>query len=317
MRAFILALLVLPARGFCWGDAGHEVVGLIAEHFLEPAVRPKVAALLAGDTSGLTHNTGIAAEAAWADKFRDSDRNTTQLHYHRTQAWHFIDIEIDAPDVAAACFRYPTLEPGSAASEGPAADCILDKINEFRQELHNTATPAGERRVALQFLLHLVGDVHQPLHAADNHDRGGNGVQVRAVGYPRGNLHHYWDTVFVERLGRDPELVARQLIAGISPKMRRSWSRGAPLDWAGQSFEIGKIYAYGALPRVDPGNGSAADPRGELFLDAAYVAKADTIVAMQLQRAGLRLARLLNLALRQPRPEAVKQGHMFKTILPI
>ena len=70
-----LMLLLRPATGHCWGDEGHEIVGLIAEHYLEPAVRARVIALLAQDASGLTRGTGIAEETTWADKFRDSDRD--------------------------------------------------------------------------------------------------------------------------------------------------------------------------------------------------------------------------------------------------
>jgi len=90
--------------------------------------------------------------------------------------------------------------------------------------------------------------------------------------------------------------VARRLVAGISAEQRRSWSSGSPRDWARQSFEIAKIHAYGKLPRSD----ASAYPHGhgEFALDAGYEADAEMIVTTQLQRAGLRLARLLNEALR-------------------
>jgi hypothetical protein len=287
---FGLLLCLRPATGRCWGDEGHEIVGLIAEHYLQPAVRARVTALLAGDSSGLTRSTGIADEATWADKFRDSDRNTTRLHYRETAAWHFIDLEIDRPDVDAACFGHPALPPGGNASAGPAADCIVDKIVEFRGELAQAATAADERRLALQFLLHFVGDVHQPLHAADHHDRGGNGIRVRAAGSAAGTLHHYWDTVFVGRLGPGPDAVAADLIAGISEPQRRAWSSGTPADWAEESFALAKAQVYGRLPPAGPGG-------GPLLIDERYEAAADRVVALQLQRAGVRLAWLLNEAL--------------------
>ena len=287
-----LMLLLRPATGHCWGDEGHEIVGSIAEHYLEPAVRVRVAALLAQDASGLTRGTGIAEEATWADKFRDSDRDTTRRHYDQTREWHYIDIELDRPDLDEACFGHPARPAGSKASEGPADDCILDKIDEFRAELRSPTTGVEERRLALQFLLHLVGDLHQPLHAADDHDRGGNDVRVKGAGSSAGNLHHYWDSVFVERLGRSAEDVSRTLIAGISAHDRRAWSGGSPADWAQESFRIAREDVYGPL-RV-----RAADPGGAITLDARYEADAVNIVTRQLQRAGLRLARLLNDALR-------------------
>jgi hypothetical protein len=312
-------LLLRPATGHCWGDEGHEIVGLIAEHYLRPEVRTRVAALLAGDSSGLTRTTGIADEATWADKFRDSDRNATRLHYRGTQDWHFIDIEIDRPDVDAACFGHPALPPGGNASQGPAADCIVDKIDQFRAELRNPATAPDERRLALQFLLHLVGDLHQPLHAADDHDRGGNDIRVRAAGSAAGTLHHYWDTVFVGRLGPDATEVAASLILGISDAERRAWDSGSPTDWALESFAIGKAQVYGKLMRVGGGGargGWGADDgwgsddgggrgrrgrrggRGVTQLDERYAADAEAIVALQLQRAGVRLAWVLNETIR-------------------
>jgi hypothetical protein len=70
---------LVSASAFAWGDDGHEIVGLIADHYLEPAVRAKVQTMLASDATGLTPDTGIAFEATWADKYRDSDRNTTKV----------------------------------------------------------------------------------------------------------------------------------------------------------------------------------------------------------------------------------------------
>ena len=290
---FFVGLTILrPETGRCWGDQGHEIVGLIAEHYLEPTVRSRAVTLLAQDASGLTRGTGIAEEATWADKFRDSDRDTTRRNYLKTREWHYINIELDRPDLEEACFRHPALPIGSKASEGPAGDCILDKIDEFHRELRSPTTGVGEKRVALQFLLHLVGDLHQPLHAADDHDRGGNDVRVKGAESSPGTLHHYWDTVFVGRLGRSAEDVSRDLIAGISEDDRRAWSGGSPADWAKESFRIARDDVYAPL------HARVADPGGAIMLDARYETDAVNIAARQLQRAGLRLARLLNDALR-------------------
>jgi hypothetical protein len=234
LPALVLGLMisVCPATGYGWGNEGHEIVALVADHYLNSGVRAKVAALLARDSSGLTPTTGIADEATWADRFRDSDRNTTGQHYRQTREWHFINIELTRPDIDAACYRHPVLRPGSNASDGPATDCILDKIAQFHHELRGATTNPAERLLALQFLLHLVGDVHQPLHAADDHDRGGNDLRVQTATDPAGSLHTYWDTVFVERLGTRPDEVAAKLVARISADQRRSWSSGSPTDWA-------------------------------------------------------------------------------------
>src|SRR5690349_1234185 len=86
----VTSLFSVSTPAHAWGDEGHEVVGLIAEHYLSPGVLTKVNQILATDTTGLTPNTQIDQEATWADKFRDSDRNTTKIHFNETHNWHFI-----------------------------------------------------------------------------------------------------------------------------------------------------------------------------------------------------------------------------------
>lgn len=276
-------------HAFAWGDQGHQVIALVADHYLKPQVRSKIATLLATDTSGLSP-TDLAHEATWADKYRDSDRNTTKVRYQQTREWHFADIELDDADVDAACHGHPALPAGTEASAGPPLDCVIDKIVQFTAELHDRNTAPEERLRALQFVLHFVGDVHQPLHASDDHDRGGNDKKVSAPGMSAGNLHHFWDTEFVQRLGSDPRAVARALVKRISPSQRTQWSAGTPANWGRESFGVAKAHTYGKLP--PPG----AD--GSRVLTAAYVTDATSTVSLQLRKAGVRLAMLLNSALR-------------------
>ena len=89
---------------------------------------------------------------------------------------------------------------------------VVDKVEEFSAELANLDTSPEERIVALKFPLHFIGDVHQPLHAADNRDRGGNDERASAPGFRAGNLHHFWDTEFVQQLGPDLKSIAAELI---------------------------------------------------------------------------------------------------------
>ncbi|HMK85537.1 MAG TPA: S1/P1 nuclease [Steroidobacteraceae bacterium] len=288
-RVGYLAALCCGAHPvFAWGDEGHEVIGLIADHYLEPAVRAQVQSMLEEDDSGLTARD-MAHEAAWADKFRDSDRNTTRIRYERTRNWHFVDLEITGVDVNSACYGRPRLPAGTAASEGPAEDCVIDKIEQFRAELENPRTDPRERRLALQFLLHLIGDVHQPLHASDDHDQGGNRKIVSASGIPTSNLHHDWDIEFVERLGPNATDIAARLIAKISDAERSRWSQGTPTAWALESFSVAKAHAYGLLP--------APSSPGRYQLPDSYVADAIEVTAEQLSKGGVRLAFVLNQAL--------------------
>jgi hypothetical protein len=274
-----------PARA--WGDEGHKVIALIAEHYLDPAARAKVAGLLAADADTLTDHD-IASEATWADKYRDSDRDTTKIRYEATWRWHFVDIELGQPDLASACFGHPPLPPGVPASKGPPKACVVDKIDQFAAELADPAIDASEQLLALKILLHFVGDSHQPLHAADDHDAGGNKKVVSGEELRSSNLHHYWDVEFVERLGTDPRQVAAGLIGQISEVQRKEWSSGTPADWAMEAFALGRRDAYGLLP--PSGN------HGTYTLPAAYTEQAKMDVALQLSRAGVRLALVLDRA---------------------
>jgi nuclease S1 len=281
-------LAVAPRPAAAWGDDGHMVVALIAQNYLTPAVRTRINALLAADTDSLTKHD-FASAATWADKYRDVDNRHD--HYQETQQWHFVDIEINNPDLNAACFGRPALPPGTLASNGPPKTCAVDKINQFVAELAAPGIDLEEQIMALKFVLHFVGDMHQPLHASDNHDRGGNDLKVEAVGFPhhsRDELHGYWDTQFVDALDKPVPALATKLLAQITPNQVSMWSHGTPDDWAMETFAVSQHDAYGNPPIAGAGLHR---------LDAAYVARAEADVAQQLSKAGVRLATLLNKAL--------------------
>jgi hypothetical protein len=271
------------------GGQCHKTIALVAEHFLTPAARMKLDALLAAHPDNLTKHD-IASEATWADKYRDS--NNRRDHYAQTQQWHFVDMEIEKADIASACFgRFP-LQPGTLASNGPAQACVVDKAKQFADELAAPTTDLEERLFALKFLLHFVGNMHQPLHSSDNHDRGGNEIKVLADGIPhrsRDELHGYWETQFVEAIGgRSPLALARQLIMRITPDQVTNWSAGSFDEWAMEAYMLSRSDVYGTPP---------LDKSAAQHLDADYVSRAEMDVAQQLSRAGVRLAAVLNKAL--------------------
>ena len=285
-----VSISLCPTPALAWGDLGHEVIATIADHYLEPGVRSKLTTLLAADKSKLTPGTDLAAEATWADKYRDSDRETTHFRYDQTRNWHFVDLEIDGANLQNACFGQPPLQPGKLASRGPAADCVVDKIDEFVAELKSSSTSKKERLVALQFVLHFVGDLHQPLHSSDDHDEGGNEKFVTAPGVASGRLHGAWDTAFVLRLGGNTAQIASELTSAITVSQRMSWASGTPSEWAMESLTVAKVHAYGMLP--------APSSAHHYNLSATYVADATKVTGEQLSKAGVRLAFLLNQALR-------------------
>ena len=296
-HAFALLLLaplcVSGAReARAWGDEGHRIIGRIALPLLTPQARARVDALLAADTDTLTA-PDFVSRTTWADRWRDSDRNSTKIRYTATQQWHFVDIELTKPDISEACAG-PDLPAGTPASAGPAQDCVLDKVQQFAAEIAAPETSQAERILALKYLLHFTGDLHQPLHAADNHDRGGNDVLV-LFGRHRvaSKLHAYWDTAVVERIGRDEDAVASELAASYADR-RAGWEQGQPAEWAQESFAAARDVAY-ALPTstVPDEHGTPA-----YVLDEAYGMRAEDTARQQLAKAGFRLAALINAAFR-------------------
>jgi hypothetical protein len=282
MKAVLAALAVsmlIPQYAHAWGDEGHKVVALIAEHYLTPDVRDTVNALLAQDADELTQHD-IASEATWADKYR--------THHRETSKWHFVDIELDHPDIDAACYGRAPLPAETLASNGPPDACVLDKIKQFSQELAKPRIDPEERLIALKFLLHFVGDLHQPLHSSDNHDKGGNAIKVYVDGFEhksRDELHGYWDTQFVEAQENSPSEFAQRLIAQVTPQQKAEWEKGSVDDWALEAYAMAKADVYGSPPL------SADLPQ---HLDRAYVDRAERDVRLQLSRAGVRLAAILN-----------------------
>jgi hypothetical protein len=280
---FAAWILLTATRASAWGDLGHEVTALIAYRHLTPAARAKIDAMLAADTDPLTASD-FASRATWADKYRNLHRETAQ--------WHFVDIQIDHPDLVSACFGMPPLAAGQSASTGPARDCIVNKIAEFETELEDASTAPAERVMALKFLMHFVGDLHQPLHASDHNDRGGN--CVRLFPSPDGhdmNLHAYWDNGTVESLGDSAMTIATALDAQISPSESADWARGGVGAWAMESFSLSRKHVYVLASRP-----TCREHRA-VALTQEYQATASKDAALQLEKAGVRLAVLLNRAL--------------------
>src|SRR5262245_7747924 len=286
-----LLLATIGPEAMAFGDEGHEIVAAIAYERLTPGARKQVDALLAADKKDKLTAPDFVSRATWADKYRDSDRNRKKIRYEGTRSWHFVDIELDDGDLDAACNRHPPLPRGTVASAGPANDCVVDKIEQFKAELRSPLTTKPEKILALKFLLHFVGDLHQPLHAADHRDRGGNDVPVRfgSATKPE-NLHAYWDNELVRRLGKDPQSVAQSLAKKITKEQVAGWSKGTPADWAKESFVKAKEVVYNFAGEVIVDDHGTAVPR----LDRTYDARALPVVREQLSKAGVRLAAILN-----------------------
>ena len=163
-----IALVVAPAtQALAWGTEGHRVVAEIAEQYLEPETVRQVRELLT-----IENATSLANVSTWADQVRPQRR--------ATGPWHYVDIQIG--DAAY-----------DAGRDCPDSNCVVAKIDEFVKVLADRNASSGARLEALKFVVHFVGDLHQPFHTTDNHDRGGNEILV-VFGGRKTNLHAVWDT---------------------------------------------------------------------------------------------------------------------------
>jgi phosphohistidine phosphatase SixA len=253
-----------------WGREGHRITARIAETFLTPAAKAAIEELIPGDRIS---DTSIAM---WADDFKNTADGA------HTKPWHYVDIPV-LPHVE------PSFNPSRDCEDG---DCVITQVNNQRQILANRNQPPSARQAALRFLVHLVGDLHQPLHCAErNHDRGGNEVDVIFFG-ERTNLHSVWDGGLLRRmLGNESALDFADDLAGeITSQEKDEWSRGTTEEWALESHEAAVRTAYvlpqGHIPR----------------LRRPYQEQCEDVVERQLKKGGVRLASILNAALAAPTP---------------
>ena len=255
--ALVLALLLASSEAFGWGVEGHEIVAGVALRELTPQARRQVAQILGSDRV-------MVGESNWADEIRARRRDTAR--------WHFVDIPLQAPGFV----------PRRDCAYG---DCVVAQIENDLKVLRKRRQNGAARAQALLFLIHFVADVHQPLHAENNDDKGGNDVRVQ-IGRERASLHRVWDVDVVEVLGFDPDAAAQNIERGITPEQRRAWSGGTPADWANEAHAIARDQIYPPLQGAR-----------ELRLPRDYAWREANVARQQLARAGVRLAWLLNTTL--------------------
>jgi hypothetical protein len=254
--AFVAASIVFHlatiAPAFSWFDKGHRVVGLIAEANLSAAARSEVKKILDGMT--------LADAAIWPDHEGRSIRDFDPLHY------------VTIPENAAGYDQ---------ARDCPERNCMVEALRWFLTAVADRSSPIMARRLALHYVAHLVGDMHQPLHAGRAKDSGGTGIRVSYRGAET-NLHFFWDTNLVEMESGTAEEVARRLAASITNEEKSAWQSGNSKEWTEESLALVRSYAY------------KTGDSGEL--SAEYVEKARPIVRRRLAQAGVRLAWALNVA---------------------
>jgi hypothetical protein len=234
---------------------GHRVAGRVAEARLTPAARAAVRDLLESGES-------LADASTWADELKRA--------MPESASWHYVNV--------------PITEAHYEPRYCPETGCVVSKIGDFRRILADPDAPRAERQKALRFLVHLVQDMHQPLHVGDRRDRGGNDLHLDF--FRNGtNLHRIWDFGMMERHG-DEAAWAREVDALATPSRAEEWAGGTIEDWAEESFALAR-QAY-----RQPGSDqllSAGDRIGQDYLDANL-----PNVRRRLAQAGTRLASMLN-----------------------
>ena len=242
-RALIGATLGLAQAANAWGPQGHEVVAALAQARLTTVAKAQVDKLLA-----LEPGATLASISKWADKQRSP----------ATAGWHFVNFP------KGNCSYAPQ-------RDCPDGNCVVGAIMQ-QLEILGSAAPPEERLTALKYVVHLVADVHQPLHAGYAEDRGGNTYQLEA--FMRGtNLHAVWDFWLIRNLGMSNEaLVARLLARPVAP---------GELNVAQAAEESCRIVG---TPGYYPGR----------KVDTAYIEQFTPVMEARLVLAGARLAAALN-----------------------
>jgi hypothetical protein len=277
-----LAAVVCPGPARAWGPDGHVIVGRIAELNLTDAAKAAVADLLPDTGLSDSHAISDYSLANFADHVR---RNPSYPQYAYLNDAHFVDITVD-PQFT-----------GDPLTFCQAEKCVISAIEDFRLVLADTSLPKARRREALVFLVHFVGDLHQPLHCATRGDRGGNDLSVKylgSAGHHSHDLHHVWDGDLVHAAMPSGNALnsAATWNQAITPADRAAWQAGTTKDWAMESYALARAVSY---RRAD---GTWVPTAGQPDLDQAYVDKAKPVVVSQLKKAGVRLAQVLNDALK-------------------
>ena len=269
MRVFclILGLLVLQHQQVkAWGTEGHSIIAEIAQRNLTPAARARIAELFPNEASA-------ASLAFWADDIRDTLDESTN--------WHFVDIPLSQTNY----------DENRDCPATPKGDCVIKAIERVKKTLADSSAPVDARREALKFLVHFVGDLHQPLHTVENHFGGTTFHVTFFVNVPKKakvptTLHWIWDTGLIRASFRGWQSYLDFLEDKWLPGRNvDELTRGTTVEWVLDAHQIAIDVAFGSTTA-----GSE--------LDEEYLEKARPHVDRQLAVAGLRLARILNEALK-------------------
>jgi len=265
MRALVCVVLSVAVLScystpaFAWGRKGHRIVATIAEQNISDQTHLRIKQILGG---GVT----LADVANYADDVRDQ--------HPETYNYHFVDIPIDNN------VNDDEYKPSRDCKMKPKGDCVLAALSRYRDKVLSPSSTPEQRADALKFIIHLVGDMHQPLHCAErNNDGGGGGVSVTWF-TANANLHSVWDSLIIDRPHLSDAKFVQGLINGSTAQERAEMREGNILQWALEAHRIAGESAY-KLPHDNK-------------LGTQYYNDNWPLVHRQLLRGGMRLARVLD-----------------------
>lgn len=270
--------------GSSCSDYAHRVIADIADRQLTSAARAQVVADLMRSQPLLATPLCPVSDLADASVWADCVRGRYRERFSARAPWHYVNVPV------CGAFELSSCRDG---------DCITAALERQIEVLGDRRAPRPRRVEALNWIVHLIGDLHQPLHVGDNGDRGGNQIEVELPGivsrYPL-NLHGAWDRQLAE-LAIDTYPGGVDALVASAPSVVGA-SRGETLhSWAAETWALSRSHAYRPLRIEDLCSTRVTSVR----LGDAYISQSQPVIRLQVQRAGVRLAAVLNTALVSPR----------------
>ena len=250
-----IAFLSISILLISWGVTGHRTVGKIAENHLTANAKAAVHELLGGET--------LADVSTWADEVRN------QPEYKATGPWHYINLPLG---LSYSDFQKQV--------EGMSEANVYSALHQQEKIVMDKSTTREQKIEALKFIVHFVGDLHQPMHVSRAEDKGGNTIQLNYNGQGT-NLHSVWDSKLIEHEGDDYQQLAGKCDQA-SPALIKQWQSDPVIKWIWESYAIStKLYAE-------------VDAMKSRSIDDSYYTAHIGIIHERLEQAGVRLAGVLN-----------------------
>lgn len=270
LAAAVAAFAFTPSPALAWGKTGHRVVAALADAQLSGLARAHIKEILGSAES-------LDEAANWPDEMRSAP---TQFWQKTATPWHYVTLNGVLYD--------------HAPSEGDA----LEALQRYTATLRDPNASLADKQLALRFIVHLVGDLHQPLHVGKCCDRGGNEVRVKWFGRDL-NLHSVWDSALVDEEQLSFTEMTAKLQRHTSNDDVIAWWDINPRDWISESAQIRETLYPATPPRKAKGKkGEPALPE----LSYSYVYKFTPVMEQRLKQAGVRLAAYLNAIYAEPQP---------------